>query len=132
MNFAKKFLKRKRCFMKNKDLIVVKKILQYCTQIEEAMDMFKSDYKTFTTNSIFQNACCMCVLQIGELAKLLSDKSKYKYNDIPWREWCGIRDMFAHQYSNLDTSSAWATITKDVPALKERCIEIFEMISKEE
>jgi uncharacterized protein with HEPN domain len=53
--------------MKNKDMIVVKKILQYCSQIEEAMKMFSSDYKIFRTNSIFQNACCMCILQIGEL-----------------------------------------------------------------
>ncbi len=118
--------------MKNKDVIVVKKIIQLCTQIEEAMDMFNSDYKSFTTNSIFQNACCMCVLQIGELAKLLSDECKYIYNDIPWREWCGIRDIFAHQYSNLDTASAWDTLTKDVPVLKERCMEILETILKEE
>mgnify|MGYP001022543286 CR=1 FL=1 len=118
--------------MKNKDIIVVKKILQYCSQIEEAMDIFHSDYISFKTNSIFQNACCMCVLQIGELAKVLSDDCKQKYNDIPWREWCGIRDIFAHQYSNLDIASTWDTLTKDVPALKERCIDIYETISKAE
>jgi uncharacterized protein with HEPN domain len=118
--------------MKNKDMIVVKKILQYCSQIEEAMKMFSSDYKIFRTNSIFQNACCMCILQIGELAKVLSDECKHKYNDVPWREWCGIRDIFAHQYYNIDNASTWATLTKDVPALKERCKEILEVISKEE
>jgi len=37
---------------------------------------------------------------------------------IPWKEWCGIRDIFAHQYSNLDIQSAWETIQNDVPELK--------------
>ena len=39
--------------------------------------------------------------------------------DIPWKEWCGIRDIFAHQYSNLDYQSAWDTIQNDLPELKE-------------
>jgi uncharacterized protein with HEPN domain len=95
--------------MKNKDKIIINKILQYCTQVEEAMDMFHSNYQLFEKNSVFQNACCMCVLQIGELSKLVSNESRNQYNDIPWREWCGIRDVFAHQYSNLDTVSAWLT-----------------------
>lgn len=53
--------------MRDKDIVFIKKILQYCSQIEDAMEMFHSDYNTFKTNSIFQNACCMCILQIGEL-----------------------------------------------------------------
>lgn len=117
--------------MKNKDTIVIKKILQYCSQAEEAIDMFYSDYKLFKTNSIFQNACWMGMLQLGELAKLLSDECKQKYNDIPWRGWRGIRDIFAHQYSNPDAASAWLTLTKDVPTLKVRCMEIFYILSKE-
>ncbi len=111
--------------MKNsRDILVLKKILNYCSQIEDAMDMFKKDYNTFKTNSVFQNACCMCVLQIGELAKLVSDETKQIYNDIPWREWCGIRDVFAHQYSRIDLESAWITLTKDALELKRKCNEI--------
>ena len=118
--------------MKHRDIIVIRKILQYCSQIEEAMNMFHSDYETFENNSVFQNACCMCVLQIGEMAKVLSNECKQKYKERPWREWCGIRDIFAHQYSNLYISSAWATLINDVPALKERCRKILEMLSEEE
>jgi uncharacterized protein with HEPN domain len=117
--------------MKSKDTLVIKKILEYCNQIEEAMDMFHSDYSLFTTNSIYQNACCMCVLQIGELAKLVSNECKQRNDDIPWREWCGIRDVFAHQYSNIDTLSAWITLTNDVPKLKARSIQILDMFTKE-
>ncbi len=43
--------------MKNKDVTILKKILDYCRQLEEACDMFSSDYNAFVSNSVFQNAC---------------------------------------------------------------------------
>lgn len=85
----------------NSDVIILRKILEYCKQAEESCNMFENDYNKFMTVSVFQNACCMCVLQIGELCKLISKELRNKEKDIPWKDWCGIRDIFAHQYSNL-------------------------------
>lgn len=104
--------------MRNKDTIILRKILDYCNQLEEACDMFNNDYNKFLNNSVFQNACCMCILQIGELCKIVSDEMRVNEKEIPWKEWCGIRDIFAHQYSNLDYQSAWDTIQYDLPELK--------------
>ena len=104
--------------MKNRDIIILKKILDYCSQVEEACHMFDNKYDSFVINSVFQNACCMCILQIGELCKAVSEDLKAKESAIPWKEWCGIRDIFAHQHSNLDHESAWATIQSDLPQLK--------------
>lgn len=115
--------------MKNKDILIIRKISNYCSQIEDAMEMFQNDYTKFKTNSVFQNACCMCVLQIGELAKLLSEELKKDHKDIPWKEWCGIRDVFAHQYSNIDIESAWLTLISDVPKLQQKCNELISSIS---
>lgn len=105
--------------MKNKDMIILKKILEYCNQVSEACDMFENDYEKFVGISVFQNACCMCILQVGELCKVISQELKMAENDVPWKEWCGIRDIFAHQYSNLDYQSAWDTIQTDLPELKK-------------
>lgn len=104
--------------MKNKDIIILKKIMDYCTQLDEACVMFDHNYDTFTKNSVFQNACCMCILQIGGLCKILSESLKTQEKTVPWKEWCGIRDVFAHPYSNLDFESAWSTIQHDLPMLK--------------
>lgn len=60
--------------MKNKDVIILRKILDYCGQLDEACDMFDNDYDNFVDNSVFQNACCMCILQIGELCKAISEE----------------------------------------------------------
>ncbi len=106
--------------MKNKDIIILKKILDYCSQLDEACDMFDNDYNNFLSNSVFQNACCMCILQIGELCKVISEELRIQEKSVPWKEWCGIRDIFAHQYSNLDCQSAWITIQHDLPELKTK------------
>ncbi len=71
--------------MKNRDKVILKKILDYCNQIREACDMFENDYNKFKSSSVFQNACCMCILQIGELCKMLSEELKIKENIVPWK-----------------------------------------------
>lgn len=112
--------------MKNKDVIILKKILEYCNQVSEACEMFENDYEKFVSISVFQNACCMCILQIGELCKVISEELRITEKDVPWKEWCGIRDIFAHQYSNLDYQSAWDTIQNDLPDLKEEVEKILK------
>ncbi|MFW5629449.1 MAG: DUF86 domain-containing protein [Acetivibrio ethanolgignens] len=72
--------------MKNKDIIVLKKILDYCNQVEEACVMFSNDYNKFVNISVFQNACCMCILQIGELCKAVSEELRKKEKVVPWKE----------------------------------------------
>lgn len=116
--------------MKSKDIIILKKILDYCKQVNEACDMFSNSYDTFLTSSVFQNACCMCILQIGELCKVVSKELRDNEKGIPWKEWCGIRDVFAHQYSNIDLESAWDTIQNDLPELEKEMRSIYEKINK--
>ena len=117
--------------MKHRDYITLKKIIEYCGQIEEACDMFDNDYEKFESSSVFQNACCMCILQIGELCKIVSDEIREEETAIPWKAWCGIRDVFAHQYSNLDCWSAWSTIQSDMPALKSNIKRIMDKADSE-
>jgi uncharacterized protein with HEPN domain len=110
--------------MKDKDKIILDKILDYCRQVEDACSMFDHDYSKFVELSVFHNACCMCILQIGELCKVVSDELRSAEPGIPWKQWCGVRDIFAHQYSNLDYESAWDTISNDLPHLEKEVIRI--------
>ena len=49
--------------MKSKDIILLKKILVYCNQAEEASKMFDNDYETFVENSVFQKNFVKKILQ---------------------------------------------------------------------
>ena len=115
--------------MKSKDVTILRKILEYCNQLKEACDMFANEYNKFVESSVFQNACCMCILQIGELCKIISEEMRVEEKAIPWKEWCGIRDIFAHQYSNLDHQSAWDTIQYDIPELKAEVERILQSVN---
>ena len=105
--------------MKDKDFIILRKILEYCRQVEETCQRFDNSFEEYRDDFVFTNAANMCILQMGELCKALSDEVIEEYPDIPWKAWKGIRDVFAHQYSNLDYESAWDTIQYDLPRLRD-------------
>lgn len=48
--------------MKNRDVIILKKILDYCVHTREACDMFDNDYNSFKGNSVFKRpvVCVSC------------------------------------------------------------------------
>lgn len=117
--------------MKSRDLTVLKKILKYIDQIEEAHADYGNTFESFHKSSVYRNACCMCVLQIGELCKTLTEELKQSEPAIPWREWCGIRDVFAHQYAEMDEEIAWNTLEDDLPELKRNIEHIIAKIDME-
>lgn len=114
--------------MKNRDDALLRKISEYCNESSSAVDMFGNDYSIFSNNVIYRNACCMPIMQIGELCKLISDLAKEQYSDIDWRGWCGVRDIMAHQYSNLDFQKTWQIVSVDLPKLKIKVDEILKVL----
>lgn len=61
----------------------------------------------------------MCIIQIGELANRLSDKTKESSPNIPWRAIKGMRNLHAHDYENVDMEIVWNTLLEDIPMLRE-------------
>ena len=94
--------------------------------MDEANAEYNSSFEEFSRNSVYRNACCMCVLQIGELAKALKMDFRDSHSEVNWRGWCGIRDIFAHQYGDLKLDTAWKTIENDVPLLRENVVRIMK------
>lgn len=105
--------------MTSRDKVVLEKILKYCEETLDAKDHFGDKYDIFVSSSVYRNAVNMCILQIGELCKLLSIDLRKEIPEIPWKQWCGIRDVFAHQYENIDLESTWDTLHSDMPVLKK-------------
>jgi len=68
----------------------------------------------------------MCVVQIGELVGLLSDEVKVRNTAVPWRAIKDTRNFYVHAYGSIDIFSVWETITTDIPALQEACIELMD------
>jgi uncharacterized protein with HEPN domain len=51
----------------------------------------------------------MNILQIGELAKGLSEEFLNAHSSIPWRQIIRTRDVYAHHYGAIEYEVVWET-----------------------
>ena len=99
-------------------------IVSHCERILLKIDgLTKED---FLKNDDAKEIVCFNILQIGELAKSLSDVFLLNYNDIPWPSVKGIRDRIVHGYGTIKFDIIWKTVIEDVRPLKDYCTKIIE------
>ena len=108
--------------MNRRDETILTKMLGYCDEAEAAHRYFREDKALFLNEpegAIYRNAVAMPILQIGELAKSLSDDFRSANRSIPWRDIIRMRDLFAHHYGAVDYEQLWDTSRADVAMLRE-------------
>jgi uncharacterized protein with HEPN domain len=54
--------------------------------------------EAFLDDTMRQDAAVRELLIIGEATKRLSEESKVRHPDIPWRQMAGTRDILVHAY----------------------------------
>ena len=107
--------------MTDRDQNIILKMLRYCGQIEATHCQFLENQELFFDEEdgfVYRNAISMPILQIGELAKNLSEEFRNAHREVPWRAIMGMRDVFAHHYGSVDYSELWHTSHDDIAALK--------------
>ena len=96
-------------------------ILRYCRRLDEAIARFGVDYATFERDSVFQDCCSLCIIQMGEAVNRLSDVFTESHPEIEWSRVYGMRRHLVHGYDMFDAEIVWDAIERCVPALKEFC-----------
>ena len=114
----------------NRDEAVVERILRYCQQTTAAHQDFGCSKERFLQSTTYQNAVCMCVLQIGELIGKLSEGFRIEHSEIPWHKIRGMRNFVAHEYGKLDLEIVWFTATRSIPELEQFCSRWLEAHKK--
>lgn len=56
---------------------------------------------------------------IGEATKRLSDDTKSKHPEIPWRDIAGFRDILIHVYEGVDYVEVWNIVENHLPSLRD-------------
>ena len=107
-----------------RDLSILKHVVSYCEDIEEAVLRFGRSYEAFGQDKAYRNACAMCILQIGELGGHLSPEFRAAYRQMPWNEIRGMRNVMAHAYGSISVQTTWEAIEQDIPALKAFCLSV--------
>ena len=108
----------------SRNIDILMHIRDYCAEINHTMDTFGRDYDIFVSNSIYQNAVALCVLQIGELTTHFTDEFKSAYNKVPWNQIKALRNVVAHNYGKIDKETLWETLLNDIPDLNDYCCQI--------
>lgn len=73
------------------------------------------DMSAFVTNETVKRAASMTSINIGELAKHLSDEFFEQYPDNELRLAAKTRDVYAHGYFTLSFETVYKTAVEDYP-----------------
>lgn len=82
--------------------------------------------KVFLADELLKRALGMTCINVGELAKVITDDMRTKYRDFPWKELSGMRDITAHRYQTLKMEDVYITVHNEYPDLSVRLKEILE------
>lgn len=107
---------------------VLKTIIKHCNIINDTKNFFGDDYLKFEENNIYQNAILTPVTQIGELVKKLPLDFREKYNQIPWKNIAGMRDIVVHNYETIDKAILWNVTEEEIYKIKEFCKEVLKEV----
>ncbi len=64
---------------------------------------------------------------VGEAIKKIPEHLRKKYPTIPWKDFAGMREKLIHNYSGVNLSIVWETVTRELPPL----LKEFERILKD-
>jgi uncharacterized protein with HEPN domain len=72
----------------------------------------------FITDRMRQDALIRKLEVIGEAVKNLSEQTKQRRHEIPWRRIAGMRDRLTHDYFGVDLALVWVAVERELPNLK--------------
>ena len=101
------------------------KIVNYCVLILDKTLDSGLNYDTIllkiSEDIIFQTSTSMMLVQIGELARHLSDGLKDQYAEISWKTISGLRNRLVHDYEETNWSIIAGVIEDDIRPLLDSC-----------
>ena len=74
-----------------------------------------------TLERVCRRALDMLVLQLCEEARELTDETRSRMPQIPWRSVAEVRNYFVHGCGSVDSQQVWAILEGDLPALRDAC-----------
>lgn len=91
--------------MKDKDRIILEKILKYIVEIKQFIVDY--DYEKFVQDRKTINACVFDLSQIGEIVTKISQETINQYPNVEWRGLKGLRNRIVHDYDGINLNMIW-------------------------
>jgi uncharacterized protein with HEPN domain len=94
----------------------------YLQHIRDALDDVAaycgSGRDAFMGDRMRQDATLRKLEVIGQAVKNLSEQTKSRRPEIPWKQIAGMRDKIIHDYFGVNLEIVWAVVEKELPKLK--------------
>jgi uncharacterized protein with HEPN domain len=99
--------------MNKRDKIILHKIIGESAVLARILEGV--DESVFLVSDEKMRAACMTLVNIGELVKNLTDAFRQCYQQIPWKDIAGLRDVTVHGYFTLRMPDIWIFATEELP-----------------
>lgn len=73
--------------------------------------------KDLDADELLTAALVHMIVVIGEAAAAVSERTKSRLPDLPWRGMIGMRNAVIHSYWRVDHDALWQTVEHDLPEL---------------
>jgi uncharacterized protein with HEPN domain len=101
--------------MKENDRIRIQHIIDAA---QEALSFVRdTDQENFSKNRMMILSVIKEIEIIGEAASKITDETKLKYLDVPWKDIVGMRNRLIHGYFDVDVKIVWNTTRINLPPL---------------
>jgi uncharacterized protein with HEPN domain len=102
----------------------------YLQHIRDALDDIAaycgSDRDGFFSDRMRQDATLRKLEVIGPAVKNLSEPTKSRRPEIPWKQIAGMRDKVIHDYFGVNLEIVWAVVERELPKLKVAIADLLE------
>jgi uncharacterized protein with HEPN domain len=85
---------------------------------EKILEYTKDGREAFLEQSIIRDAVTNNFAVIGEATKRLSEDTRAKNPQVPWKRIAGFRDVLIHGYDRIDVDETWRVIEEDLVPLR--------------
>ncbi|MCM1054981.1 MAG: DUF86 domain-containing protein [Bacteroides sp.] len=100
---------------------ILEHIDYYCSEISNSQKRYGEILDNFLSDRDYQRSVCMCLIQIGELVRLIPEDFRGENTEIPWKQVSGLRNIVVHAYGEVDFESIFDIMSSDIPILSRFC-----------
>ena len=86
--------------------------------LEDVTAYCGSDHDAFVNDRMRQDATLRKLEVIGQAVKNLSEDTKSRQPEIPWKQIAGMRDKVIHDYFGVNLEIVWAVVHQELPKLR--------------